>query len=922
MKISLVNKEAKWPTLYPTVERKDPTVADKGWDKVGDFTLRDKVDFMPQRGLQEKLCSCESNLVFLAGAASMGKGMALDAPILTPDGFKALGDLREKDVITGSDGGKQYIEKVFDMGIKKMYRFIMKDGSTVETSEDHLWPVELSFYKTRGVTTFLTTSEIVSLFNTRERKCGSLKNIKFPLNGPIQFNRKAELPINPYILGLLLGDGGFTQTAVKFSSADEETITAFLNNGYSVKHLKNYDYLISGNNLTASLKELGIMGHNVYTKFIPNQYLYASIEERCELLRGLMDTDGSCDAQGGIVEYSTSSEQLSIDFAFLVRSLGYKCVVKTRIPHYTYNGKLMEGAKSYRIRLSSRNLTDVFGLSRKRERVRPYKQGISYDELHYLNKIEFTGEKECRCIKVSNEDRLFITNDFIVTHNTYCMLLNALRGIDKSGYTARFISVRLQDSKKGSSIFRDGVEILGNFAGCQYNSSDYPTFTWPQWNSNLQMIHSNFNVENPAEWEDFKDYAKKNQASYIAIDEATEIRSFKMFSYWFSRNRDSSGMKPQMVLSFNPEYEHWTTRMLMDAGYLGSDFYIKPEMNGATRYFYMAGDGPEEIIWGNTPEEVAEAAHIEISEKEREAGVTIYQIIKSFTFFTGEAGDNKKLIAATGGESIGNLHAVGATQRSILHGAYFGPHDNEETTVSRQMIQNMFSAPSDDDDTMYGTLDVSMGNKDSDNCPFFVWRGHTVIAIVFIRTDPKTLVDEINKVLTAYGIPVENFAFDATGVGYYLTAFTKGMGITGNRRTIQEYDEAGNPVMMEQYFNLRSQLMGKMKVLLEKGEISCSVDPNTSIPYGKEGRRRQLIDVFYDEINVFRTTTRLKKIYYRSKDEYKAKFHSSPDIMDSFNLRAIFDLDGREKKKPTVQVEDDAYFGIYNSYARSARAWS
>ena len=578
MKIQLVNKDAKWPALYPTVERKAPTVSDKGWDKVGDFTLRDKVDFMPQEGLQEKLCSCESNLVFLAGAASMGK--------------------------------------------------------------------------------------------------------------------------------------------------------------------------------------------------------------------------------------------------------------------------------------------------------------------------------------------------------TYCMLLNALRGIDKPGYTARFISVRLQDSKKGSSIFRDGVEVLGNFAGCQYNSSDYPTFTWPQWNSNLQMIHSNFNVENPAEWEDFKDYAKKNQASYIGIDEGTEIRSFKMFSYWFSRNRDSSGMKPQMVMSFNPEFGHWSTTMLKDAGYLGDDYYIKPEMNGATRYFYIAGDGPEDIIWGNTPEEVAAAAHIEISEKERDAGITIYQIVKSFTFFTGEAGDNKKLIAATGGESIGNLHAVGATQRSILHGAYFGPHDNEETTVSRQMIQNMFSAPVDDDDTMYGTLDVSMGNKDSDNCPFFVWRGHTVIAIVFIRTDPKTLVDEINRVLSLYNIPVENFAFDATGVGYYLTAFTKGMGITGNRRTIQEYDSAGNPVLMEQYFNLRSQLMGKMKVLLEKGEISCSVDPNTSIPYGKNGMRRQLIDVFYDEINVFRTTTRLKKIYYRSKDEYKAKFHSSPDLMDSFNLRAIFDLDGREKKKAAVVVEDDAYFGIYNTYGRTSQVWS
>ena len=538
------------------------------------------------------------------------------------------------------------------------------------------------------------------------------------------------------------------------------------------------------------------------------------------------------------------------------------------------------------------------------------------------DKIDFMPQEGLQEKLVACDSNLIFLAGAASIGKTFSMLLKVLRGVDKTGYSARFISVRLQDSKKGSSIFRDAVDLLGNFAGCEYNSSDYPTFAWPQWNSYLQLIHSNFNVDNPTEWEEFKAMAKKSQSSYIAIDEATEMRSFKMFSYWFSRNRDSSGMKPQMVLSFNPEHEHWTTKMLKDAGYLGDDWYAKPEMVGATRYFYMNGDGPEDIIWGDSPEEVAAAAHIEITDKEREAGITIHQIVKSFTYFTGEAGDNKKLIAATGGESIGNLHAVGATQRGILHGAYFGPCENEETTVSRQMIQNMFSAPVDDDQTMYGTLDVSMGNKDSDNCPFFVWRGHTVIAIIFIRTDPKTLVDEINRVLSVYNIPIENFAFDATGVGYYLTAFTKGMGITGNRRTIQEYDEAGNPVLMEQYFNLRSQLMGKMKVLLEKGEISCSVDPNTSIPYGKAGMRRQLIDVFYDEINVFRTTTRLKKIYYRSKDEYKAKFHSSPDLMDSFNLRAIFDLDGREKKKAAVVVEDDAYFGIYNTYGRTSQVWS
>lgn len=915
MKISLVNKEAKWPALYPTVERKDPTISDKGWDKVGNFTLRDKVDFMPQKGLQEKLCSCESNLVFLAGAASMGKAQPYDAHVLTPNGFVKMGTLNVGDIISGFNGNEQRVLRIFEQGEKDVYGVTFDDGSYTECTKEHLWKIATrrkSCHESYGEYQICDFEHIMEFLDKGNCVC-------VPYCGKIQF-KSSTLPISPYTLGAWLGDGySPVRGNPQLTCIDEQILEKIQKDGYSVSKIRSHkiDYIISGQNINTHLKAMGLHGKKSWQKFIPDAYKTSSIESRMELLRGLMDTDGCIDSMGRNC-FSTVSYALAKDIQWIIRSLGGRCSITETHPKTRYKGEIKQGRTAYALWFSFVGDQNIVSIDRKKQRATKRK----FLRRKAIIEYKYIGKKPCRCLLVSNDDHLYITDDFIVTHNTYCMLLNALRGIDRAGYTARFISVRLQDSKKGSSIFRDGVEILGNFAGCQYNSSDYPTFAWPQWNSNLQMIHSNFNIENPAEWEDFKSYAKKNQASYIAIDEATEIRSFKMFSYWFSRNRDSSGMKPQMVLSFNPEYEHWTTKMLMDAGYLGSDFYIKPEMNGATRYFYMAGDGPEEIIWGNSPEEVAESAHIEISAKEKEAGVSIYQIVKSFTFFTGEAGDNKKLIAATGGENIGNLHAVGATQRNILHGAYFGPNDNEETTVSRQMIQNMFSAPVDDDQTMYGTLDVSMGNKDSDNCPFFVWRGHTVIAIVFIRTDPKTLVDEINKVLTAYDIPIENFAFDATGVGYYLTAFTKGMGVTGNRRTIQEYDEAGNPVMMEQYFNLRSQLMGKMKVLLEKGEISCSVDPNTSIPYGKDGHRRQLIDVFYDEISIFRTTTRLKKIYYRSKDEYKAKFHSSPDLMDSFNLRAIFDLDGREKKKAPVQVEDDAYFGIYNSYGRSARVWS
>lgn len=506
---------------------------------------------------------------------------------------------------------------------------------------------------------------------------------------------------------------------------------------------------------------------------------------------------------------------------------------------------------------------------------------------------------------------------------TFSMYLKALQGIDKYGFTARLISVRALDSKKGSSIFRDGVAVCGNFAGCEYSSSDVPTFAWPQWNSNLQLIHSNFNVESPKEWEEFQDYAKKVQASLIMIDEATEMKHFKMFSFWFMRNRDNSGMKPQMILSFNPLHTHWTTIMLRDAGYLDDEgYYLRPEMIGKVRYFYVKGDNPEGIIWGNTREEVAAIAKPKVSEEDREAGLSELDMIKSFTVFTGTASGNRELVNATGGQSVANLHAMGATQRAVVGEAYFGPIDDDEVSVTKNMVQNLWKNPYDPKGEMYATMDISSGSTGNDKCPMVIWRGLRIVAIKFFQGEPHEIAPWIQQQLHEYKVDVRNFAYDATGHGYWMKGLTNGTPVTANARPKQEIDEYGNIVQAEQYFNLRSQLLGKMKVMFERGDVSCEVSKLTPIPYGKKGEVRNLVDILYDEINVFVATTQNKKIYYRSKDEYKSKFHHSPDLMDAITLRAIFELDAREKKKPQARTKWNAYHGLYkrpntNPYSRN-----
>lgn len=496
---------------------------------------------------------------------------------------------------------------------------------------------------------------------------------------------------------------------------------------------------------------------------------------------------------------------------------------------------------------------------------------------------------------------------------SFCEILSVLYGVDKRGRSSAMISTRLQDSKKGSSIFRDNELVLGAFAGCEYNTSDYPTFYWPAWKSTHRLIHSNFNTDNPAERAQFIEYAKKNQNSLQIFDEANDLSEFQ-YRYWNSRNRDASGMTPQSVYSFNPPGpDSYFTRNLRNAGYIGDDWYFKPEMNGATRYFYALGDDVDSYVWGDTPQAVCDAAGIEITERDRAAGLTEASMVKSFTAFTGEAADNRILVAATGGQSVANLHAVGKTQRDVLKGAYFGPIDSDEINVTRAMLHDLWQNPDDDDEAMYATLDVSRSiSRKSDDSPLVIWRGLRIVAIEMLRADLRSLVGIIHSTLARYKVPISNFAFDSGGIGEYLQDFTEGNPIKGNRRPVQEYDQYGNPVEMERYFDLRSQLHGKAEALIRTGAMSCAVDKNKILPYGHDGRTRALIDILSDEINVFITTVRNGKTYYRSKEEYKSKFRSSPDIMDAIVMRSFFALDARPKKQAPHRAPDNVYHSLYH----------
>ena len=186
-----------------------------------------------------------------------------------------------------------------------------------------------------------------------------------------------------------------------------------------------------------------------------------------------------------------------------------------------------------------------------------------------------------------------------------------------------------------------------------------------------------------------------------------------------------------------------------------------------------------------------------------------------------------------------------------------------------------------------------------------------MIAIEYFKGEPTELSDWIKAKLAQYGVPITHFAYDATGFGFWLQGLTNGMPITANKRPLKEYDEYGNESQRDEYFNCRSQLLGKLEVALKRGDISCVIPKDKLVQYGIKADTRRFADVLMDGTNVFATLKKNGKTYYRSKEEFKSKFKYSPGEIDSMSLRMVFELDTRERKQPKAQVPDNAYHALY-----------
>lgn len=356
-----------------------------------------------------------------------GKGKCLKhgTQVRIPGGWKPIEALKLGDEVIGQDGKPTKVIGVYPQGKVPMYEVTFRDGRTTTVCGEHLWKVYYVNTTPNKRWRVVDTKEMLRLINMPNPR------VYIPLCEP-EDTPEVDLPIPPYTLGALLGDGCFSNNTITLSKYDKDLFENVANEFPEnlvfsevddlTKRIVRRDNKLDHDYIDA-LRKLGLMGLTSESKFIPDVYLNSSIEQRWKLLQGLMDTDGSVNSikTGGATAYCSVSYRLATAVRDLVRSLGGQAKITSRFCTYSYKGDKKTGREAFEVNIRMKTPSKLFNIARKKARTNDDNQYASGLKLQVMS-IKGVGMDEGTCISVDNEDKLFVVNDYIVTHNTLTSL--------------------------------------------------------------------------------------------------------------------------------------------------------------------------------------------------------------------------------------------------------------------------------------------------------------------------------------------------------------------------------------------------------------------------------------------------------------------------------------------------------------------
>jgi phage terminase large subunit len=355
--------------------------------------------------------------IALLASKGPGKAQPRDTLIPLPNGKRRnIGSLDPGDEVFAGDGTITRVRAVHDRGILPVYRVTFDDGSSTITCGEHLWRIKGDWERRHKTWAILSTEQIIARGIRKKNGRWAERHFEIPRQGPAQFHER-DLPLDPYFLGVWLGDG--VRLKPNYHAKPDIDISAEIERrGMRIRHSSDDSVTVYGQ--AAGLKACEVWPLYSYERFVPGVFKTAQESARRDVLCGLMDTDGTIGTDGHM-EFTSTSRQLAEDVVWLARSLGGVAFLKEAVKepfYYGNDGRKILGRLCYRVTVVVP--FNPFHIKRKAARWKDPSRSPS--TIRYmtrkLDRIEPAGLDYCCCIEVEHESGLYLTNDFIVTHNT------------------------------------------------------------------------------------------------------------------------------------------------------------------------------------------------------------------------------------------------------------------------------------------------------------------------------------------------------------------------------------------------------------------------------------------------------------------------------------------------------------------------
>lgn len=315
----------------------------------------------------------KGELGIIVSPMGVGKAQPYSSNVLTKNGFITMGKVKEGDYVIGCDGKEHKVVKCFEQGIRPIYRITFSNGITCECDFEHLWVVKDNFRKNIKHFNVLTLKEIAE--NGLYDITNGLKYYRYniPIVKPIEFNSRPIL-FDAYNLGKIIVNG--------ITKDVRETNDTTEMEWYIKEYLEHYHF-------------------NNTNHFIPDSYRYNTLEVRKRLIRGIFDFSASVNRHG-VIKLTIHDEYLANDINDIVRSLGG--IVK-----------IVKKNNSYFLFISFNNKFIPFT---NETLIKRYKEKRKINNKIYIENIEYVKDEKAKCIWVDSKEHTYVTDNFIVTHNT------------------------------------------------------------------------------------------------------------------------------------------------------------------------------------------------------------------------------------------------------------------------------------------------------------------------------------------------------------------------------------------------------------------------------------------------------------------------------------------------------------------------